>query len=97
MITRHKSSKLPPRAMLEVPNVLKGAMVAGLLCLLSPSWHKVANKCDQKHDAAGNKDWGISVAGKEGIPPASKEVMMLAVLTVDKVKLLAAEQRNDES
>jgi hypothetical protein len=37
------------------------------------------------------------VAGKEGIPLASKEAMMLAALSVDKVKLLATEELNDES
>jgi hypothetical protein len=37
------------------------------------------------------------VAGKEGIPLASKEAMMLAALMyVDKVKLLATEELNDE-
>jgi hypothetical protein len=97
MITRRKSSKLGPRAMLEVPNGLKGASGRSALSAITQLECKVAKKYDQEGDAAGDKDWwGISVARKEGIPLASKEAMMLAVLSVDKVKLLATEELNDE-
>jgi hypothetical protein len=96
MITRRKSSKLPPRAMLEVPNVLKGASGRSTLSAITQLEYTVAKKYDQEGDVAGNKDWGISVVGKEGIRPALKEAMMSAVLSVPKVKLLATEERNDD-
>jgi hypothetical protein len=96
MITRRKSSELPPAgAMLEVPNVLMGASGQSTLSAVTQPECKVAKKCNQEGDVAGDKDWGISVAGKEGIPPALKEAMMLAALSVDKVKLLGAEELND--
>jgi hypothetical protein len=96
MITRRKSSKLPPRSMLEVPNVLKGTSGQSTLHAVTQLEYKVAEKYDQEGDAAGNKDWGDSVVGNEGIPPALKKAMMSAVLSVDKVKLLATEGRNDD-
>jgi hypothetical protein len=96
MITRRKSSKLPPRSMLEVPNVLKGTSGQSTLRAVTQLEYKVAEKYDQEGDAAGNKDWGVSVVGNEGIPPALKKAMMSAVLSVDKVKLLATEGRNDD-
>ena len=65
MITRRKSSKLPPRAMLEVPNVLKGASGRSTLSAITQLEYTVAKKYDQEGDVAGNKDWGISVVGKE--------------------------------
>jgi hypothetical protein len=81
--------------MLEVPNVLKGASGRSTMSAIAQLNYRVDKKYDQEGDVAGNKDWGVSVVGHHCIPPALKEVMMSAVLSVNKVKLLATEQRND--
>ncbi len=56
MITRRKSSKLGPRAMLEVPNGLKGASGRSTLSPITQLECKVAKNYDQEGDAAGDKD-----------------------------------------
>ena len=57
--------------------------------------YKVAVKDDQPGDVEAKKDWGVSVVEEEGISPALKKAMMEAVLSVDKVKLLATEERDE--
>lgn len=94
-MTRSKSSKLAPRAMLEVTNVLKGSKGRSIMKSIHQLDYKVAVKDDQPGDVEAKKDWGVSVVEEEGISPALKKAMMEAVLSVDKVKLLATEERDE--
>ena len=96
MTTRRKTAELPPRALLEATNVLTGP-TAGPFIILSMSNFKcrLDKKDDQEGDKEANKDWGTTVADEGGMPASFKRKMMETVLAVDKVKLLATEQRDE--
>jgi hypothetical protein len=95
MTSRHNSSKLPPRSVLEVPNVLQGDSGRSILSSISRLKYTVAKKDDQPGDVAANRDWGVSVVEEDGIPQDLKMDMMRLVLSVNKVKLLATNRRDD--
>jgi hypothetical protein len=53
-------------------------------------------KTDQKGDQEGNKDWGVSICDDYSIPSLFKKKMMDTILSVDKVRLLATELRDEK-
>jgi hypothetical protein len=63
MKTRLECSKLPPRAMIEVPDVLKGTSGRSTLESIKKLEFTVARKTDQKGDLAANKDWAVEEDG----------------------------------
>ena len=95
MSPRRKPSKLPPRSMLEVTNVLTGTSGQATLASVIKLKHTLAKKDDQEGDEAANRDWGVSVAEEGAIPPALKSAMMKVVLSVDEVQRLATEDRDE--
>ena len=97
MKTMSESSKLPSRAMIEVPNVLRGSSGRSTLESIRKLEFMVARKTDQKGDLAANKDWGVNVVEEDGISPTIMKAMIKDVLSVEKVKLLATKQRGTDS
>ena len=95
MTTRRKTAELPPRALLEVTNVLTGPTAGPFICSMSNFKHRLDKKDDQEGDKEANKDWGATVVDEGGMPASFKRKMMETVLAVDKVKLLATEQRDE--
>jgi hypothetical protein len=94
-MTRSELSKLPPRSLVEVTNVLKGPHAGLILASITRLDYKLAEKDDQVGDKEAKRDWGISVVEEEGIPAALKKDMMESVLSVDLVRLVATEERDD--
>ncbi len=94
MTSTHHSSKLPPRSILEVPNVLQGETGQAILSSITRLKYTVAKKDDQEGDVAADRDWGVSVAEEDGIPQELKVEMMRLCLLVDKVKLLATDRHD---
>jgi hypothetical protein len=95
MITRRKTAKLPPRALLEVTNVLTGPTAGPFIFSMSKLKYRLLKKDDQEGDEKANKDWGVTVVDEGGMPASFKTTMMETVLAVDKVKLLATELRDE--
>jgi hypothetical protein len=95
MSRRRKSVHCSPRALLEVKNVFNSTTGGSLILSVNNLNYFVHEKDDQEGDVAAKKDWGVSVVEEEGIPADLKEMMMKAVLAVDKVRLLATEQRDE--
>lgn len=96
MILRpRKTAKLPPRALLEVTNVLTGSTALPFIKSLTRLKYKLLKKDDQEGDLQANKDWGVTVVEEDGLPASLKKKMMEIVLAVDKVKFLATELRDE--
>ena len=95
MITRRKTAKLPPWALLEVTNVLTGPTAGPFIRSMSNLKYRLAKKDDQEGNEKANKDWGVTVVDEDGIPASFKTKMMEIVLAVNKVKLLAMELRDE--
>jgi hypothetical protein len=95
MITRRKTAKLTPRALLEVTNVLTGPTAGPFILSMQQLNYRLLKKDDQEGDEKANKDWGVTVVEEGGIPASFKTTMMEIVLAVDKVKRLATELRDE--
>jgi hypothetical protein len=89
-------SNCSPHALLEVKNAFNSTTGPSLISLVSNLNHTLHKKDDQEGDAVAKKDWGVSVVEEDGTPAALKEMMMKAVLAVDKARLLATKRRDDE-
>jgi hypothetical protein len=57
--------------------------------------YTLAKKYDHEGGIARDKDWGVSLAEEDIITPDIKLAMMEAVLSVDKVKCLVTEKRDE--
>jgi hypothetical protein len=95
MRTRRKTAILPPRALMEVTNVLTGPTAGPFIYSMSTFKYRLVEKDDQEGDKEANKDWGVTAVDEGGIPASFKSKMMETVLAVDKVKLLATELRDE--
>jgi hypothetical protein len=75
--------------------VLKGPNGRSTLASIQNLKYTLAKKYDHEGGIARDKDWGVSLAEEDIITPDIKLAMMEAVLSVDKVKCLVTEKRDE--